>query len=261
MESKAQMELREKGDFKEEARFMEIPIDQIEIKDQVRKRIDESELGELALSISEIGVINPILVVKTDGGKYRVIAGHRRVLAAKMANLKKIPAVVIGGTDWEEQIFLQLAENIQRENLHPFDEAEALHLIRSKTYYSHFEIAQKIGKDRTYVTKMLSLVKLFKFLNKYPQLMNLSKRELFTLAAGKSDEEIERKLKERFSSGRKKKYAAVRSVNCGNNVKLRIKSKMLTLEDLEDEKFARIGEYLTELFGWWHKIKILIEVE
>ncbi len=249
-----------KDQNQEEAIYMEIPLELIEVKDQVRKRFSEQEIGELALSISEVGVINPILVARGENGKYRVIAGHRRVLAAKMANLEKIPAIVIDSPDWEEQIFLQLAENIQRENLHPFDEAEALHLIREKTYYSHFEIAQKIGKDRTYVTKMLSLVKLFKFLDKYPQLMQLSKRELFQLASGKSDEEIEKKLQERFN-GQRQRYVAVRSINCSRNVKMRVKSKMLTLEDVEDEKFAKIAEYLTELFGWWHKIKIFIEVE
>ncbi len=245
-----------------EKNFLNLPIHLLDFEEQVRKQMDEVSLGELALSISEVGVLSPILVCRKPDGRFKVITGHRRVLAAKMANLKTVPATIIDDIEWEDQIFLQLAENIQREELHPLDEARALQLIRSKTYYTHFEIAQKIGKDRSYVTKMLSLTKLFKFLDKYPQIQNLSKRELFALASGKSDEEIEKKLKEKFNP-EEKKPVAVKCLECGsnNNVKLRIKSNHIGLDDVEDEKLAFIGEYLTELFGWWHKIKITIEVD
>ena len=137
---------------------------EINIKDirsnpyQPRKTFDEQTLQELADSIKEHGIIEPIIVKKTIKG-YELVAGERRTKAAKIAGLEKIPAIVKDFND-QEMMEIALLENIQREDLNPMDEASAYQKIIELGHMTQEEFAKKFGKSRSHVTNMLGLLKL-----------------------------------------------------------------------------------------------------
>ncbi len=125
---------------------------------QPRKTFDTASLNELAKSIEEYGVVQPIIVKKSIKG-YELVAGERRTKAAKLAGLKSIPAII---KDFDDQEMMEIAliENIQREDLNPIDEASSISNIIKLRGYTQEEFASKFGKSRTYVTNMLGLLKL-----------------------------------------------------------------------------------------------------
>ena len=128
---------------------------------QPRLQIDEAKLDELAKSIKENGIIQPILV-QTHADGYRIIAGERRWRAAQRAGLLKVPVVVrdmSGATD-REVLQLALVENIQRENLNPVDEAVAYQRLTDEFGLSQEQIAAAVGKDRSSVANYIRLLKL-----------------------------------------------------------------------------------------------------
>ncbi|MBR2593102.1 MAG: ParB/RepB/Spo0J family partition protein [Firmicutes bacterium] len=125
---------------------------------QPRKRFREKSLKELSESIKNVGVLQPILLRKSDD-VYYIIAGERRFRAAKLAGLTEIPAVVKEGDDSE--IFLMaLVENIQRENLNPIEEAESLKRLMDEFHLSQEETASRIGKSRAAVANSVRLLNL-----------------------------------------------------------------------------------------------------
>jgi len=141
---------------------IEIDIDLIAPNErQPRAHVDDAGLEELARSIREHGVIQPILVQRI-GGLYRIIAGERRWRAAQRAGLLKVPAVVrdvpIDGD--RELLQLALIENIQRENLNPVDEAAAYQRLADDFALTHEQIAAAVGKDRSSVANYVRLLKL-----------------------------------------------------------------------------------------------------
>ncbi len=125
---------------------------------QPRKIFDDVKLTELVNSIREKGVVQPIIVQKSDSG-YELIAGERRWRAAQKAGLNKIPAI-IKEVSSEESLELALIENIQRENLNPIEEARAYHRLSDEFYQTQEDIAKKVGKDRSSVANFLRLLKL-----------------------------------------------------------------------------------------------------
>ncbi len=128
-------------------------------KHQPRKFFGENELKELADSIKEKGVIQPILVTDLGNGRYELVAGERRWRAAKMAGLLEIPAIVRDFSE-EDKLEIALIENIQREDLNPIEEALAYKEIMEKLHLSQDELAQRIGKNRSSVANTLRLLKL-----------------------------------------------------------------------------------------------------
>lgn len=139
--------------------IVEINIDEIRSNPyQPRKVFDEEALKELADSILEHGVVQPIIVKKSIKG-YELIAGERRTKASKLAGLKTIPAII---RDFNDQDMMEIAliENIQRENLNPIEEANAFDNIIKSTNMTQDEIAKKFGKSRSYITNILGLIKL-----------------------------------------------------------------------------------------------------
>src|SRR5690625_2672395 len=137
----------------------EIKIDDIRSNPyQPRKTFDIESLNELAKSIKEYGVVQPIIVKKSIKG-YELVAGERRTKAAKIAGLKKIPAIIKDFDD-QEMMEIALVENIQREDLNPIDEATSISNIIKLRGYTQEEFANKFGKSRTYVTNILGLLKL-----------------------------------------------------------------------------------------------------
>jgi ParB family chromosome partitioning protein len=138
---------------------MTCPIERIHPRaDQPRQRIEEEALQGLADSIKEQGIIQPPVVRKRDNGDgYELIAGERRWRAAQIAGLKEIP-VVIREVDSAEAYELALVENVQRQDLNPIEEAEALQHLIDNNGYSQTELATRIGRDRSTVANSLRLL-------------------------------------------------------------------------------------------------------
>lgn len=125
---------------------------------QPRKVFDEEALKELASSIKEHGVFQPIIVKKSVKG-YNIIAGERRVKASKLAGLTKIPAIIKDFTD-DEMMQVALLENLQREDLSAIEEAKAYKSIIETMRLTQDELAKKLGKSRSHITNMLGLLRL-----------------------------------------------------------------------------------------------------
>ena len=126
---------------------------------QPRSLFAEQSLMDLSRSIKEMGVIQPLIVRPAAEGKYKIVAGERRWRAAMMAGFATIPALVRQLTDLES-LETALIENLQREDLNPVDTAEAYDTLIKKFSYTHENLAQRIGKDRTSITNHLRLLKL-----------------------------------------------------------------------------------------------------
>jgi ParB family chromosome partitioning protein len=131
-----------------------VPIDQVDPNpDQPRQAI--GDLSELIASVVEKGIIEP-LVVRQRGARYQIVAGERRYHAAVQAGLAELPAV-IRDVDDTEMLEIALVENIQRKDLTPFEEAEALTSLAQRCGYTHEDLAKRLGKSRTSVTESLAL--------------------------------------------------------------------------------------------------------
>ncbi|HLK18623.1 MAG TPA: ParB/RepB/Spo0J family partition protein [Bryobacteraceae bacterium] len=136
-----------------------LPILQIEPNPlQPRVTFDPGRLQELANSIQTNGIIQPLIVRRKDS-HFELIAGERRLRAAKLAGLTEVPAVVQDYTD-DRLLEIALVENIQREDLNPIETAQALERLVREMHLSHEEIATRTGKDRTTITNMIRLLRL-----------------------------------------------------------------------------------------------------
>ena len=127
-------------------------------KDQPRKEFELEQLEELAKSIETHGVIQPIILRKKEN-KYQIIAGERRFRASKMAGKKQIPSIIIEIDD-ESAAKFALIENIQREDLNPIEEANAYKKLMDEFGLKQNELAESVGKSRTYITNTLRLLNL-----------------------------------------------------------------------------------------------------
>ena len=137
----------------------DLPISQIRPNPyQPRKEFDENGLKELANSIKENGVFQPILVRKSLSG-YELVAGERRLRASKLAGKNEIPAIIVDFDD-RQMMEISLLENIQRKDLTPIEEAGAYKQLISKLGYTQDELAKRLGKSRTNVANMLRLLTL-----------------------------------------------------------------------------------------------------
>ncbi len=128
-------------------------------KNQARKSFDESAITELAESISQHGVLQPLLVRPLPGGGYQLIAGERRWRASRAAGLTEVPVIIKSLTD-EEASVISLIENLQRENLNPVEEANGFNELIEKYNLTQEEAANRVGKSRTAVTNSLRILKL-----------------------------------------------------------------------------------------------------
>lgn len=138
---------------------MKVRIGEIEPnREQPRKKFDEDGLIELADSIRQFGILQPILV-KKEADYYEIIAGERRWRAAKLAGLKEVP-VIIKEFSEQEVVEISLIENIQRESLNPIEEAIAFKRLMEEFHLHQDEIAERVSKSRTAVTNSMRLLKL-----------------------------------------------------------------------------------------------------
>ena len=147
-------------DSGEEKNSLFLPISQVEsCASQPRKQFDADALADLADSIREHGIIQPLTVRKLQSGYYQIIAGERRWRAARMAGLSEVPAIVIEADD-RKAMELAMIENLQREDLNPIEEAEGYQMLMSQYNMTQEETAQRVGKSRSAVANALRLLHL-----------------------------------------------------------------------------------------------------
>ncbi len=142
------------------AGFADVTIESVAPNpDQPRSTFDQEALDGLAASISEVGVLQPI-VVRPSGDTYVLVAGERRLRAASQAGLSTIPAVIRGESDSRTNLTEALVENIQREDLNPLEEAAAFQELLEEYGMTHDEIAGQVGRSRSAVTNTIRLLQL-----------------------------------------------------------------------------------------------------
>lgn len=138
-----------------------LPIEWLERgKYQPRHYFDQGRLEELAESIKQQGLIQPIVVRSIAEKRYEILAGERRWRAAQLAGLQEVTTLIRSDVDDESALEIAIIENIQRENLNPIEEADVYNRLNYEFGYTHEEIGQKIGKDRVTITNKLRLLKL-----------------------------------------------------------------------------------------------------
>lgn len=138
----------------------EIPISEIDRNpNQPRKTFNEDSLREMSTSIATYGVLQPLLLVRQENGRYLIIAGERRFRAATLAGLKKVPAIIREFTDQQIQE-ISLIENLHREDLNAIEAAEGMRELMENHGLTQEEVAFRIGKSRPYVTNTLRLLQL-----------------------------------------------------------------------------------------------------
>ena len=194
-----------------EDRVINIAIDLIEKNPyQPRETFDEKSIEELAESIKEKGIIQPIIVREKED-KYQIVAGERRFLAAKRAHLTSIPAIVKNFTD-KEAAEIALIENIQRKDLNPIEEALAYKRLIDNFGYTQEEVAKRVGKDRATIANSLRLLKL-------------------------PDEIIQMLKKGEISQGHARAILALKDEKSQKELAKKIKDKKLTVRETEREVY------------------------
>ena len=196
---------------------------------QPRKTFNEDSLNELAESIKEYGVVQPIIVKKSIKG-YELIAGERRCKAATKAGLTKIPAIIKDFSD-QEMMEIALLENIQREDLNPIDEANSVESIIKLRGFTQEEFATKFGKSRSYVTNLLGILKLPVSVKKLVENGSLSMSHARVLSKIDDEEKIislaEKIIKENLS---------VREVE-------KLANKQVTIKEIKENKLTNMAKY------------------
>lgn len=145
----------------EESKYFFCDIDKIEVNPhQPRNNFDEEKLNQLAESIRERGIIQPLLVSSNGGNRYKLIAGERRLRAARLVGEEEVPVVIMETSSDDETLELALIENIQRQDLNPIEEAIAYSRLIEVFRLTQEEVAHKVGRKRSTVTNVLRLLKL-----------------------------------------------------------------------------------------------------
>jgi len=150
--------LEEETEIKKNAIFIDIDLISAN-KTQPRKNFDEQKILQLSQSIQEHGIIQPLILNKTGDDTYSIVAGERRWRAAKLANIKEVPAIIMNLSD-KEILEVSLIENIQRQDLNPIEEALAYKRLINDFNLTQEELSVKIGKSRTAITNCMRLLNL-----------------------------------------------------------------------------------------------------
>ncbi len=206
-----------------------IYIDLHQIKpneNQPRKTFDDEKLEDLANSIQEHGIIQP-LVVRKAGKVYEIVAGERRWRAARKANFKKVPCLIRDFTD-EQNMLIAIIENMQREDLNPIEEAEGLNQMIATFGLTQEEVSKSIGKSRPYIANALRLLKLPAYIKDYVSEGKISQghaRTLITIEDEKIQKEIcDRIIKEGLSVRETEKIVSSVGKNLKRKPAKRVKS-------------------------------------
>lgn len=174
-----------------------VPIEHIDPNpDQPRQAM--GDLADLIASVKEKGIIEP-LIVRQRGSRFQIIAGERRYHAASQAGLRELP-VVVRDVDDGEMLELALIENIQRKDLTPFEESEAMQGLASKFGYTHEDLAKRLGKSRTTITEALSLNGIPPEVRKVIRLAGITNRSLLLQIVRQGDTQKMLQLLEKITS-------------------------------------------------------------
>ncbi len=176
-----------------------IPLDMVEPNAE-QPRTQLGNIEELAASIREKGVLEPILVRSIGPNRYQIISGERRYRAAILAGLDEIPAIELDVDD-KEQVEIALIENIQRKDLTPFEEAEGFFVLQQKFGYTHERIAQVIGKSRTTITETLSINDIPDRIRAMCREAGISNKSVLVQVARAGSEEAMEQVVRAFASG------------------------------------------------------------
>ena len=156
--------------------------------DQPRKTFDDESIAQLSESIRDQGVLQPLLVVPTPGGRYRIIAGERRFRAGRMAGLETLPCIV-KDIDVVQQVEIALIENLQREDLNPLEAAKGINALIKQYGYTQDKVSARLGKSRPAVANLLRLLSLPEEVTEMVRDGRLSAGHARVLAGLKSREE------------------------------------------------------------------------
>lgn len=208
---------------------------------QPRKSFDEEKLDELASSIIEHGVIQPVVLRKSDSGEgFELVAGERRWRAARKAGLKAIPSIIRTLTE-EQNMLLSIIENMQREDLNPIEEAEAIHKMMTTFKLTQEEVSKSLGKSRPYIANMVRLLKLPDEIREMIFLDKLSAghgRALLSVEGKRQLDIAHAAVKERLSVREVEKLASAITISRKKSVR---KTKDTDVARVEDELKSILG--------------------
>jgi len=230
-----------------ENKIMEVDVEKIiPNSQQPRKNFEPEALKDLAKSIKEHGILQPLILVKTNTGddKYQVLAGERRLKASKLAGLEKVPAIIRTATE-QQKLELALVENVQRKDLNPIEEAFSFQKLITEFNLTQDRVADRIGKDRSWVSNHLRLFKLPKEIQDALAIEKITMGHAKAILALK-EEKLQRKLfnkiaNEKFSVRETEEQVKKVSVKShSRKVKVR-DAEMLGLEDkLKDSLSTKV---------------------
>lgn len=218
-----------------------IKISEIEPnRDQPRKEFDSEALAELAESISQHGVLQPLLLRPLVSGGYRIVAGERRWRASRMAGLSEVPAVIREMTDAEEMLFA-LIENLQREDLTPLEEARGYRTLIESQDFTQEEVSKTVGKSRPAVTNALRLLNLPEDIQEMLERGEITAGHARTLLSFKNEDDM------RVAAEKAKQGASVRELEafakkCNERKETQPKPQNKT--QFYEEAQLAVGQYL-----------------
>jgi ParB family chromosome partitioning protein len=232
---------------------------------QPRKNFNEDELKELADSIAEHGIIQPIIAAEAGDGTYIIVAGERRTRAARLAGLSQVPVLLRSYTN-HRQLEISLIENIQRADLNPIEEAAAYKNLMDYSGLSQDEVAQKVGKNRSTVANALRLLKLSANIQKSLEQEDISPghaRALLAVNGKKEREKLFQEITARGLSVREAEKRAAALNNAPADSEIPGKNRLSPYRDPEldaiQEKFiGRLGTKVV-IDGDYTKGRILID--
>ena len=221
---------------------VEIPVSEIRPNPyQPRKEFDRKALDELAESIRIHGIFTPLLVRQSVSG-YDLIAGERRLRAAKIAGLETVPAIVVEFTE-EQMMEISILENVQREDLNPIEEANAYESLIKKLGYTQEKLAQRVGKSREYCANILRLLKLPSEVQTLVTEKKLTMSHVRPLLGLKNEDQMYdvamEILRKKMSVREVEQY--VRKLNEEGKPEKPVKEKDPMIRDLETRMKSRLG--------------------
>lgn len=225
---------------------IEVPLNELRPNPyQPRKTFEESSLQELASSIEQSGVFQPIIIRKSAVKGYEIIAGERRFRASKLAKKETIPAII---RSFDEEAMMQVAvlENLQREDLNPLEEAEAYDMLMKNLKLTQAEVAERLGKSRPYIANYLRLLALPKLVKEMVQDERLSMGQARTLLGLKKKDQMlkmaNRCVKENLTVRQLEQLVAATNEAQGKKkVPRMIKEKPYYLRESEDRLMDKFG--------------------
>lgn len=226
-----------------------VPISKLKAnKDQPRKIFRDKEITELAASIKENGIIQPITVARTDNGDFEIIAGERRFRASKLAGLERVPVVVKKATK-KDTLVMAIIENVQRSDLNCVEEGLAYYQLMNEYELTQEEVAKKIGKERSTIANFLRILKLPREVIQYLQKDELSFGHAKVLASVKEDEKVKRLSREAIENN-----WSVRELE--KNIKnSKQKTRKMTENKFFDESLDAVRRKLEEKTGYHFDLK------